>query len=111
MVNIDMYKTYLDYDNTTGIYRILYPVRDAIPVVNPYFVILIGFLLVATVSSYYTYIGLTGRSRLLNSLLASCFATAVISIFFAMAELIGPYGVLTFIGLTVISLALVIFYK
>lgn len=110
MADIPMYKTYLDYSNTTGIYRILYPVRDAI-IINPYFVILFGFLLVATVASYYTYFGLSGRSRLLNSLLASSFATTVISILFAMAELIDPYGVMMFIGITVISFVMVIFYR
>jgi hypothetical protein len=111
MVNIPMYKTYLDYPNNSGIYRILYPVRDSIPAINPYFVILIGFLLVATISSYYTYFGLSGRGRFWNSLLASCFATTVVSILFSLAQLINPYAVLTFIALTVISFAIVIFYK
>ena len=111
MVNIPMYKTYLDYPNNSGIYRILYPVRDSIPIFNPYFAILIGFLLVGTVASYYTYFGLSGRGSFWNSLLASCFSTTVISIFFALARLVDPYSVLTLIALTVISFAIVIFYK
>ena len=111
MADIEMYKNFADYPNATGIYKILYPVRDAIPIMNPFFVILIGFFLVATVGSYYTYIGLTGRARLFNCLLASSFSTFVISIFFSLGELVTPYSVLFFIGVTIISLALAIFYK
>lgn len=111
MVEIVKYKTYLDYSNESGIFRILYPVRDAIPVLNPYFAILFGFLLVLTVSSYYTYLEITGRTRLLNSLLASSFATTIVSFFFALAQLISPYAVLTFIAITIISYGMLVFYR
>ena len=105
------YKTLTDYPNASGIYKILYPVRDSIPIINPFFVILVGFLLVATVSSYNVYISLTGRARFFNCLLASSFATFIVSIFFSLGQLVTPYIVLTFIGITIISLALAIFYK
>ena len=111
MVDIVKYKTYADYDNVTGIYKILYPVRDAITIINPYFVSLFGFMLVLIIASYFSSIGLTGRSRLFNSVLASSFVTFVISIFFALAGLITPYSVLFFIAVTILSLGLIIFYK
>ena len=111
ITNPGSYNTYADYPNASGIYKILYPVRDSIPIVNPFFIILFGFLLVATVSSYNVYISLTGRARFFNCLLASSFATFIVSIFFAMGRLVDAYTPLLFIGITVISLALAIFYK
>lgn len=111
MVDIVKYKTVTDYPNATGIYKILYPVRDSIPIINPYFVILIGLMLVLTIASYFSFIGLTGKSRLFNSLLASSFVTFIVSIFFALPALITPLSVLFFIGITIISLALLIFYR
>lgn len=111
MVDLPMYKTYLDYGNQTGIYRILYPVRDATTIINPFFAILIGFLMVALAGSYYSEITLIGKSRFFNSFLAASFSTFVVSVFFAMAELVNALIPLTFIGLTILSLALVIFYK
>lgn len=111
MANVSLYKNFADYPNASGVYKILYPVRDAVPVINPYFVILIGFLLVATTGSYYTYFSLSGRSRLFISLLAASFCTTIISYFFSLGNLISPYGVLTFIAITILSLVLTIFYK
>ena len=111
MSELTLYKTYLEYGNETGIYRILYPVRDAITIINPYFVILLGFLAVAWGGSYYAEISLIGKSRFFNSFLAASFGTFVISVFFAMAELVTPLVPLTFIGLTVLAFAIVIFYK
>lgn len=112
MVNItQQYNTLTDYPNATGIYKILYPVRDSIPIINPFFVILVGFLLVATVSSYNVYLSQTGRARFFNCLLASSFTTFIISVFFSLGQLVTPYVVLTFIGTTIISLTLAIFYR
>lgn len=111
MADIALYKTYADYPEATGAYKILYPLRDAVPIMNPFFVILMGFMLVATVGSYYTYIALTGRAKLFNCLLASSFATFIISIFFSLGRLVSPYVVLTFIAITIINLALTIWYK
>jgi len=105
------YKTITDYPNATGFNQIAYPVRDAVAMINPFFVGLVGLMLVLIVASYYTFINLTGKTRIFNSVLASSFVTFVISIFFAMAELITPYHVLMFIGLSVLSLILTIFYK
>ena len=111
MVEIVKYKTFLDYENATGIYKILYSVRDSITSVNPFFVILFGFMLVLTIASYFSSITLVGKSRLFNSLTASSFATFVVSIFFSLASLISPYVVLLFIGLTILFLTLSIFYR
>lgn len=111
MATIGKYNTYLDYENASGVYKILYPVRDSITIMNPFFVILMGFFLVAMVGSYYTYIALSGRARFFNCMLASGFATFVVSVFFAMGELIGPYTPLTFAAITIVSLSLAIFYK
>lgn len=109
--NLPMYPTYLDYANNSGIYRILYPVRDSITPLNPYFAILIGFLMVALSGSYYSEISIIGKSRFFNALLASSLATFIISVFFAMAELVSALVPLNFLGLTVLAFALVIFYK
>ena len=111
MVTITPYKTFADYPDADGFYKILYPVRDAISVMNPFFVILMGFLLVATTASYYTYALFTGRDRFFNCLLASSFGTFMVSIFFAMGELVNPYTPLLFISTTIISLSLAIFYR
>lgn len=111
MTEIPMYKTYTDYPNQTGINQIAYPLRDAILIINPFFVILFGIFSVLTVASYYSFATFTGRTRFFNSLLASSFATTVISFFFSLAGWVTPYHVLTFIGITVISFILVIFYK
>ncbi len=105
-----LYKNYADYPNASGVYKILYPLRDSMPM-NPFFIILMGFLLVAMTGSYYTYLSLTGKERFFNCLLASSFATFIISIFFSLGELITPFHVLIFIGITIISLSLVIFYR
>ncbi len=111
MATIEMYKTFADYPNQTGINQIAYPVRDAILIVNPYFVVLIGILMVLTVGSYYAFASFVGRTRFFNSLLAASFSTSVISVFFSLAGWVTPIHVLTLIGLTVMSFALVIFYK
>ncbi len=111
MPDITLYQNYQDYPNASGVYKILYPLRDSITIINPFFVILMGFLLVATTGSYYTYLALTGKERFFNCLLASSFATFMISIFFSLGELVTPYHVLTFIGITIISLSLAIFYR
>jgi len=111
MANITFYKTYLDYSNETGINQIAYPLRDSIMVVNPFFVILLGLLLVLTIGSYYAFASFTGRTRFFNSILSSSFATTVVSMFFSLAGWITPYHVLTFIGITTLSFILTIFYK
>lgn len=111
MTDIAMYKTYTDYPNETGFNQVAYPLRDAILVINPFFVILFGIFSVLTVASYYSFAAFTGRTRFFNSLLASSFVTTIVSFFFSLAGWITPYHVLTFIGITVISFILVIFYK
>ena len=103
MTSIEPYKTYLNYENASGIYKILYPVRDAIPVMNPFFVILLGFMLIATVGSYFVYFRLSGLSRFFNSLLARTYVTFLVSVIFAMRVHVTPYVVLLFIGITVLS--------
>ncbi len=110
MPTIPKYKTFSDY-NESGVNQILYPVRDAIPIMNPFFVILMGFFLVAFVGSYFTEITVIGKSRFFNSFLAASLAAFVVSIFFAMMELVSALVPLTFIGMTILALALVIFYK
>jgi ABC-type multidrug transport system permease subunit len=111
MVNIPLYKTYLDYPNESGLNQIMYPLRDSIAIINPFFVILFGIFTVLTVSSYYAFATFTGRTRFFNSLLASSFSTTVVSFFFSLAGWVTPYHVLTFIGITVISFILTIFYR
>jgi len=108
---MEMYNTYLDYPNQTGINQIAYPLRDAIQIINPFFVILFGLFAVLTVGSYYAFAAFIGRTRFFNSLLAAAFSTTVISYFFCLAGWITPYHVLTFIGITVISFIMTIFYK
>jgi len=111
MVDITKYKSYVDYPNESGFNQIAYPVRDAILIVNPFFVILFAILVVLTIGSYYAFAAFVGRTRLFNSLLASAFSTTVISFFFSLAGWVTPLHVLTFIGITTISFALAIFYK
>lgn len=111
MVDIVKYKTFINYPNQTGFNQIAYPVRDAILIVNPFFVILFGVLAVLTIGSYYAFAAFIGRTRFFNSLLASSFATTVVSFFFSLAGWITPYHVLTFIGITVISFIMTIFYR
>lgn len=111
MVNLTLYKTLSDYPNETGINQIAYPLRDSIIIANPFFIILMGLFFVLTVASYYSFVAWTGKERYFNSILASSFVTTIISMFFSLQGLINPYGVLTFIAITIISLALVIFYR
>ena len=111
MVNISLYKSYRDYPNDSGIYQVLYPVRDSVAIFNPYTIILIGIFIVACVASYYEEKTFTGKSRFFNSMVASSFVTFLISIFFALGELVTPLVPLLFIGITVLSYSLLKFYK
>ena len=111
MVNLPMYNTSAAYPNQSGINQIAYPLIDAIKIINPFFVVLFGVLAVLTIGSYYAFAAFVGRTRLFNSLLASAFATTVISWMFSLAGWITPYHVLTFIGITVLAFILTIFYK
>ncbi len=111
MVDIQKYKTLADYPNQTGINQIAYPLRDAILIVNPFFVILFGILLILTVGSYYSFASFSGRTRLFNSLLAASFSTTVVSFFFSLAGWITPLHVLTFIAITIVSYITTIFYR
>lgn len=111
MANISLYKTYTNYSSEQGFNQLAYPVRDAITVINPFFVMLVGVLVAFWAGSYYAFTRLSGKTRIFGSLLASSFSITVISFFFSWAEWITPYHVLTFIGITVLSLILTIFYK
>ena len=111
MVDIVKYKTFADYPNQTGFNQIAYPLRDAITIINPFFVILFGLFTVLTVGSYFAFANFIGRTRFFNSLLAASFCTTVVSFFFSLVGWVTPYHVLTFIGITVISFILTIFYK
>lgn len=111
MTDIVKYKSFIDYPESSGVYRILYPIRDSIVALNPFFVILLGFMLIATTASYFASITISGKSRLFNSLLAASFSTFVISIFFVIPSLITVYHVLFFLGFTVLSFGLVIHYR
>ncbi len=108
---MDMYNTYLNYPNQSGINQIVYPLRDAIIIINPFFVILFGIFAILSVGSYYAFAAFIGRTRFFNSLLAAAFSTTVISFIFSLAGWVTPYHVLTFIGITVISFIMTIFYK
>ena len=108
---VDLYNTYADYPNETGINQITYPLRDAILIINPFFVVLFGIFAVLTVASYYAFATFTGRTRFFNSLLASSFSTTVVSFLFALAGWITPYHTLTFIAITTLSLIALIFYR
>lgn len=108
---IPRYNTYTSYPNESGFNQIAYPIRDAIPIINPFLVMLFGIFFVLSVSSYYVFTNFSGKARYFNSILSASFATTVISVFLALAGWITPYGVLIFITITVISFALVIFYK
>ena len=111
MANLTLYKTLADYPNETGINQIAYPLRDSIAIMNPFFGMLFVILIALTSASYYSVIGLTGKGRFFNSLLASSFVVMVISFFLAFAEWITPYHSLFFIGAFVISYALNSYYK
>ncbi len=108
---MDMYNTYLDYPNQSGINQIFYPVRDSILIINPFFVILFGIFAILSIGSYYAFAAFIGRTRFFNSLLAAAFSTTVISFMFSLAGWVTPYHVLTFIGITVVSFIMTIFYK
>ncbi len=108
---IAKYNTIADYPNQSGFNQIAYPVRDAITIINPFFALLFLVLIVFTVGGYFSSTALTGKTRFLNSLLASSFSVFVISVFFSLAEWITPYHVLTFIGITVIAYIAATFYK
>lgn len=110
--NITRYKTFSDYNGTSvSMVQFLMPLRDAVQIINPYFVILFGLLIVLTTASYFTYNLLTGKTRFFNSLLASSFAVFVISVFLSFTALITPYHTLMFLGITVLSYILVTFYR
>ena len=111
MVDVALYKTYADYPNSTGVIRIAYALKDAVPLFNPFFAILLGFYAVITIASYYTYTTYSGKTRFFNSLTVAGFVTFIVSMFFALAGFISPYGVLFFIAVTTLSFALLIFYK
>ena len=108
---VELYKTYADYPNQEGINQIAYPLRDAIIIANPFFVMLFGLLLILTVASYFAFVSFAGKTRFFISLLTSSFVVTIISYFFSLAGWITPYHVLTFIGITVTAFALTIFYK
>lgn len=111
MADIVKYKTYLDYPNQSGINQIAYPLRDAITIMNPFFVVLFGLFVILTVGSYFAFASFVGRTRFFNSILAASFATTVVSFFFSLAGWITPYHVLTFIAITILSFIMTIFYK
>lgn len=108
---ITMYNTSTAYTNQSGINQIAYPLRDAILIMNPFFVILFGLMSVLCVASYYSFAAFTGRTRFFNSILAGAFSTTVVSFFFSLAGWITPIHVLTFIGITVLTYIITIFYK
>lgn len=111
MPNITMYKTLSDYPNQTGFNQIAYPLRDSILIMNPFFAVLFILLIILTVSSYYAFTAFSGRTRFFNSLLASSFATFTVSVFFSLAGLVTPFHTLTFIGITVLTYIITVFYK
>ena len=108
---VNFYKTLADYPNQTGINQIAYPLRDAIPLFNPFFAILLGFFALVTISSFYVSASFTGKVRFFNSLVVSSFVTFIVAIFFSLGGLVTPYAVMFFISMTAISFALLIFYK
>jgi len=110
-MSIELYNTSADYANQSGFNQIAYPLRDSIAIINPFFVILFGLLVVLTIASYYAFVTFTGKTRYFNSILASSFSVTVISIFFSLAGWITPLHVMTFIALTVVSYLATIFYK
>jgi len=59
---MDMYNTYLNYPNQSGINQIVYPLRDAIIIINPFFVILFGIFAILSVGSYYAFAAFIGRT-------------------------------------------------
>jgi uncharacterized membrane protein len=111
MADIAMYKTYADYPNQSGINQIAYPIRDAITIINPFFIVLFGLFAILSVGSYYAFAAFSGRTRFFNSILAAAFSTTIVSYFFSLAGWVTPYHVLTFISITVLTFMLAIFYK
>ena len=110
-MTINLYNTSLNYPNQSGINQIAYPLRDAIVLINPFFAILFGILAVLTISSYYTYVAFTGKTRFFNCLLASAFSTTVISFFFSILDWMTPIHVLLFVGITALAYIATVFYK
>lgn len=108
---VNLYNTAADYPNATGFLKILYPLKDAILVVNPFFFILHVVLIVLSISSYYLFTNMTGRTKYLASINASAFITFIVSVFFALADLISAYQVLYFLAILAMAFAFLIFYK
>ena len=111
MTTIPKYNTYVDYPNQTGFNQIAYPLRDAILIINPFFVVLFGLFSVLTVASYYTFVSFVGRTRLFNSMLAAAFSTTIVSFFFSLAGWITPLHVMTWIAITILLYITAIFYR
>ena len=111
MAHIPRYKTFADFPNETGFNQLAYPVRDAILIVSPFFVMLLGIFVVFSIGSYYSFASFVGRTRYFNSFLASGYVTTIISFFFSLAGWVTPLHVLTWIGITALFFALTIFYK
>lgn len=112
LATIPMYRTISDYgSNVSDVNKFLYSVKDSAPFFNPFFIILFGIFLVFTISSYYAQIKLIGNQKFFNSLLAGSFSTFLISMLFSFSELVTPLDVMFFIAISVISFAVLWFYR
>jgi len=111
MPTIDKYKTIADYTNVSDVNKMLNAVNDSVTFFSPFFVILFGIFLAFMTASYYSQIKLLGNQRFFNSMLAASFTTFLVSILFSLLGLITPLHVMTFIAISVISLALCAFYR
>lgn len=106
-----LFKTAGDYPNATGINKVLYSLRDAIPFFNPFAAILFIVMLTLTSGFYYAFVNMSGKERFFNALLASNFITFMASVFLVAGDYVSPYVALTFIGTTVMAWLAVTFYR
>lgn len=113
MVEIEKYNTITSvvYENVSDVDKLFFSVRDAIPFLNPFFIMLFGVFLALSFASYYVQLRLVGNQRFFNSLIAGSFGTFLISILFSLMELISPLHVMIFIVISVIAYTLATLYR
>ena len=111
MPEVSLYKTAADYPDANGFLKIMYPLKDAILLVNPFVVLIFGILFVLSMGSYFTFNNMTGKTRFLAAFAAGSFIAFIVSTLFALANLITPYDVIYFIAFLGVATALLIYYK
>ena len=98
--------TIVDYQTIDGAMPLLFSIRDCVPIAFDALLIAIFFVLLA--GNYYLGMGKTGRPKIIISFLASSVSTMILSLFFALAQLVEFKSVLFWAFLSIIAFALIV---